>query len=83
MTKATLSVVSETQFKVDRDVPIPAFIEGGRKYPFNTMNVGDSFAVSALARPAVITASVTYARKHGVKFTTRKDGSGYRIWRIK
>lgn len=69
--------------EVEKNVPIPAGADGKagapRKYPFGTMEVGDSFIV---ASGKVNLHSC--ATKAGIKITQRKQEDGtYRIWRVK
>lgn len=53
------------------------------KYPFVNMEVGDSFSMPAEGREKVITASHSFARANGRKFSTLKQPDGtYRCWRI-
>lgn len=73
-------------FKIEKAVEIPGSAGGTggpNKYPFPSMEVGDSFFVpgdqASKARPA----AHTWGRVHGRKFMTRKEGDGVRIWRIK
>jgi hypothetical protein len=63
--------------KVEKGIPIPA------RFPFEQMQVGDSFVVPMeITRYAVSVAAHRYGKKHGVKFTVRKYKDGtYRCWR--
>lgn len=69
-------------FTIDKGIPAPP--GGGthnRKYPFNEMEVDDSFACDGgtFVRPA----AAAYAKKHGKKFSVRKIGPGqFRCWRV-
>lgn len=71
------------QIKIDKDVPTPSghWCENRFKYPFKNMEVGDSFFTDS-ARVAVSSSAVAYARRNGVKFTTRSENGGTRVWRI-
>lgn len=66
--------------KVDSNIPLP------KKWPFENMNVGDSFAIPEnVKRQAVSVAAMRYGRKHGMKFTVRQIDSvnkSFRCWRI-
>lgn len=65
------------RIKVEKNILMP------RQWPFDEMQVGDSFAVPPNAkRPAVNVAAMRYGRKHNMKFTVRKTPEGYRCWRI-
>lgn len=63
--------------KVEKGIPIPA------RYPFNQMEVGDSFVVPMeITRYAVSTAAHRYGKKHGIKFTVRRmTDKTIRCWR--
>lgn len=58
---------------IEKDVPLPA------KYPFAAMEVGDSFTTN---NHTAVAAASSYGRRNGMKFASRKNGSGYRIWRV-
>jgi hypothetical protein len=65
---------------VDKNIPIPERkCKAIRKYPINEMEIGDSFLVSTENE---YKAASTSMRKAGFKPLVRKDGVGYRIWRI-
>jgi hypothetical protein len=73
--------------KIDSNVAIPATRRGRTKYPFATMNVGDSFfSPEENARTAALQhARNANAKGSCVKFVTRSvtesGETGYRIWR--
>ena len=67
-----------SQPRIDKGIPMPG------KFPFEKMEVGDSFVIPHTARRAsVYIAAKRFAAEHGVKFATRKlpDGT-LRCWRI-
>lgn len=78
------------KFKIERGVPIPKVGRPGR-YPFGTMEVGDSFPTGA---EDVITASNgttasrackaahSWGRPRNKRFASRREGDGFRIWRV-
>ena len=80
--------------KIDKGIPIPGSIHGGgrkkNKYPFEEMEVGDSFFVkcSKEKRQNIqATLKNSTQRLPKMKFTTRfvtekGRGTGVRIWRI-
>jgi hypothetical protein len=77
--------------KVDKNVPIPNNAGGGRrkKYPWNEMEVGDSFEIEAGKEKAVRSAASYFAsRFHDrtgkqIKFAVCRDDNGtFRCWRI-
>ena len=77
--------------KIDKAMPIPPSAHLGRpaKYPYASMNVGDSFFVPSMASRAGVSSR---AKHFGIKITTRmiseidpdtgKMVNGYRVWRI-
>ena len=69
-------------FTIEKNIPTPTSGYKNRKYPFPEMKIGDSFSLEYEAAHLVGAASRAWGRKHGAKFTTRKNGNGYRIWRI-
>ena len=88
-------------YVIEKKIPIPAPGRDRkcRKYPFDKMQAGDSFAVplsgeitsagkngpydKALVR--VRSAACGFSRKRGCKFTVRtlKDEGVIRVWRVK
>jgi hypothetical protein len=60
--------------------PIPEAKNGApAKYPWRTMDIGDSF----LAPGKSINGQATHAaQRTGRKFTVRKVADGWRVWRI-
>lgn len=63
---------------IDKGIPVP------RKYPFDQMEVGDSFAVPPdTHRTTVSIAALRYGRKHGMRFVTRTmPDRTLRCWRV-
>lgn len=69
---------------IDKGIPVPEW-----KYPWKTMEVGDSFFVEANAGEKLrklqkrITASCTWQRRrYGRRHTIRQVDGGCRAWRI-
>ncbi len=68
--------------QIDKDIPPPSETRGRpAKYPFATMEVGDSFlSPEPVAR---MSPAASYAGKRGgMRFTVRAEGAGARVWRI-
>jgi len=63
------------EFKIEKGIEIP---DGWSKYPFSKMEVGDSFFVKTKSGKS----AYMYSKRHGMRFTVRKEGDGFRIWRI-
>lgn len=73
-------------FKIESNVPPPSG-DSGRpaKYPWAEMKVGDSFRFDGApgVRDRISASSRAFAKRNaGVAFVTRREGDGYRIWRI-
>jgi hypothetical protein len=68
-----------TVFVVEKNIPLPL------KFPFDQMEVGDSFAIpSEVKRATVAVYARRYGDKHGMKFITRQMTDGIiRCWRTK
>jgi hypothetical protein len=66
-------------FKVEKGVPHPG--KGG-KYPWSTMEIGESFFVPDSDGGAPHTAAHAAGRRLGRKFTTKKVDGGRRVWRV-
>ncbi len=70
---------------IDKDIPLPPKKGGpgrGRKYPWNEMEVGDSFLLMAKNMPSASAGATTTGRRLGFKFTVRAENGAFRIWRI-
>lgn len=56
------------------------------KYPFWKMQINDSFLVKCVpssdTQRKISGAASAYAKRYGVKFTTRQDKDGIRVWRV-
>ena len=67
-------------FKIEKGKPLPP---RNARYPFSEMEIGDSIYVpNQTTRGAVGQAARNYGHRNGVKFATRTDDKGVRIWRI-
>lgn len=80
--------MSEAQFEIRMDVPLPPKQSGGKagvsKYPFADLQVGESFVVGPDAKVAIRSALTAFRKKHpGLGFATRVVNDGVGIWRIK
>lgn len=74
-------------YSIDKNVPTPSSWKQRKlEYPFASMEVGDSFYVadgSNSERYRIYSAGYYFNDKYGKKwkFTVRKDGDGFRVWR--
>ena len=79
-------------FQIESGVEIPPQSQPWRKtkYPFNRLNVGDSFVFPVATdedREAVQnrlqSAAANWGRSRGMRFVTRRVTQGIRVWRVK
>jgi hypothetical protein len=74
-----------TKVKIDKGLPIPESVLGRPlKFPWNEMEVGDSFIIKAQQYVSV-RANITH-RNHKYRdrhFVIRAFEDGYRVWRDK
>lgn len=67
-------------FKIEKHVPPPA---ARRVYPFDKMDVGDSFFVpDETTWGSAASSARAYGANEGKRFATRAIDGGVRIWRI-
>jgi hypothetical protein len=71
--------------KVDKNIPIPAAKpgHGNTRYPWRTMEVGDSFLFrSKTKQNSYSQVSVHNGKLHPKRFVTKTTPEGYRCWRV-
>lgn len=70
---------------IDKDIPL-ANKTRGSKYPFNAMEVGDSFFVADRSpkqmNGTIRLASKRLSKRFSVRFWSEGDLQGSRVWRI-
>ncbi len=69
---------------IDKNISIPndANTKGrGMIYPFPNMEIGDSFYADKKHKASAQAACRIYGLRHNMKFCTRKENTGIRIWR--
>jgi hypothetical protein len=72
-------------FQIEKGVPIPPRRGGGESiYPFDAMEVGDSFLVpnGTKSTKALHSAAQTAKKRLGRSFAVRAVANGTRVWRI-
>jgi hypothetical protein len=69
-----------TSIVVEKGVPLPVTRV---KYPYETMEVDDSFIVYGKSLQVVCNANYRIGKKLGMRFVARKCGDGIRVWRVK
>ena len=75
--------MGQSEFKIEKGVPIPKKGREKKVWPFDEMAVGDSFFVTADLHGRAQTAASWYSRRDRKKFTVRKVDGGYRVWRTR
>lgn len=76
------------KIQIETGVPIPQRSVRKAKYPFRTMNVGESFFLTDKVDPVATRKRVSSAAtmfcnaNEGFKFTTQVFDSGVRVWRV-
>ena len=81
--KGKLAVVAKLEFKVDKNVKVPARAGRSSKYPFATMAIGESFLVENGSPKSLAGVAYQSGKKLNMKFTYRNVDGGVRIWRTK
>jgi hypothetical protein len=66
--------------KVDKDIALPPAGASKVKYPFASMEVGDSFHCDD---NRVRQAACSYGKRNDKQFEVRKEEQGFRCWRTK
>ena len=68
---------------VDRNIPIPPRLNGGGyyKYPWESMEIGDSF-LATVTLSTMSSVANRAAKRTGRKFSCRTTKDGIRVWRI-
>ena len=85
MDEGTVTIVEKENhmIEIDKNVPLPPKTSRKRKYPWETMQIGDSFLIPEALRiygySMASRASKDYAPK---KFCSRSVEGGARVWRI-
>lgn len=71
-------------YEIEKGIPIPPQNKGVRIYPFDTMEIGDSFLVPDGGGNKAVSALQQYRKKDTTRrFTVRAQPDGtMRIWRI-
>jgi hypothetical protein len=70
-------------YKVETGYAVPVLRSSGGKYPFKTMQVGESFFVEGEENAKRMHSTVyNYGVRYGKKFVARKVEGGVRVWRM-
>ena len=68
-------------YQIDSDVPPPQ-PRKRHNFPYEQMQVGESFWVSGMKMQSLCNVNVRQAKRLKRKFACRKEGDGIRVWRI-
>jgi hypothetical protein len=68
------------KMKIETDIPVPMTTRN-RKYPFLDMKVGESIWFDEPVNGRAYRSALSTGTRHGLKFVTRREHSGIRIWR--
>lgn len=71
----------QSAIKIEKGVPRPQG-RTTRTYPFEQMNVGDSFLLPEGGSLTARAGLYTIAKRHGQKIAVRKTDDGVRVWRV-
>jgi len=84
--------MKQEPYKIEKNIPKTRG-KGNKTYPFDEMEVGDSFLINVPAdrklntmQAQTLSAALSYASHdgNGKKFTTRRQSdTSFRIWRVK
>lgn len=73
------------EYKIDKGVPYPKKRKPTSRFPFQDMEVGDSFFLTKDDANTVRAVASIFARRHGitltVRNTTEQGVEGKRVWR--
>jgi hypothetical protein len=64
---------------IEKGIPLKREVRQG-KYPFNLMEVGDSFFVECSTKK-ISPLSHSFGKRHNMKFAVRKENEGTRVFR--
>lgn len=68
------------ELKIEKGIPLAVRGKFGVTATCAKMEVGDSFYIDFKVKQA--SASLSNARRKGMKFTCRSEGEGTRVWRV-
>lgn len=71
--------IAAIEKEVGVEMPKPRVVYA---YPYEEMDVGDSFVVPVVARAKVLNANYRAGRRLGWRFEARTEGDVVRVWRV-
>ena len=72
-------MITAIELETGRPVPVARVVYA---YPYEEMDVGDSFCVPVSARQKVLNANYRASKRLGWRFTAKTEGEVIRIWRV-
>ena len=72
-------MITEIALETGRPVPVARVVYA---YPYEEMDVGDSFCVPVGARQKVLNANYRASKRLGLRFMAKTEGEVVRVWRI-
>lgn len=73
--------------KIDKNIPMPESKVSNTRFPFDTLEIGDSFLYSTQTEPTYRTRCNSLVYSNGIRlkkqFKHLPTSEGMRIWRIK
>lgn len=72
-----------SEFTIDKGIPVPKQVGTGRKnkYPFDALEVGDSFFVKDLNVKTISRTCGHHGKRLSRRFISRTVDGGVRVWR--
>jgi hypothetical protein len=70
------------EIELERGIEMPS-VRVVYAYPYEEMDVGDSFTVPVSARQKVLNANYRAAKRLGCGFTAKTEGEVIRVWRTR
>ena len=79
-----VDLLHNVAMQIEKNIPLPGGVDPRERYPFPDMAIGDSFMiVDATWIKNLRSAAYMYSRRHpGTRFTCRRHGEGWRLWRV-
>ena len=73
--------------EIEAHIPVPPVNNNPKKqrnckYPWHSMQVGDSFFVADFTVSSFCSTAYSAGRRHGKKYTLRSMDGGVRVWRL-
>lgn len=71
------------EFHIEKGIPVPKMTGAGRKtkYPFESMEVGDSFFIKDTKVKTISRTCCQHGKRLSRKFASRTVDGGVRVWR--